>query len=130
MNEHEDFSGGCLCGQVRFVTTQPAANPHTCSCRMCQRHTGALTTVWVEFPKDAVSWIGEAGEPATYRSSAYSSRAFCANCGSTLGAIDDEPVVAFLLGVFDEADHASLIPASHSFRDRCPSWWRFGVNEN
>ena len=42
------------------------------------------------------------GAPAVYRSSDYSSRAFCPHCGSSLGAIDDAPTVALLIGAFDE----------------------------
>lgn len=117
-------AGGCLCGAVRFEAIGPADNPHTCSCKMCQRHSGALTTAWVEFPKDAVTWTGESGQPATYRSSEYSSRAFCSNCGSTLGAIDDEPVIALLLGVFDKPAYKELVPSSHSYRGTRPHWWK------
>lgn len=46
------FEGGCLCGWIRFQARGPAQKPHTCSCKMCQRHTGAPTTAWVEFPAD------------------------------------------------------------------------------
>ncbi|WP_461404091.1 GFA family protein [Falsiruegeria mediterranea] len=107
--------GGCLCGSIRFETTAKAENPHTCSCKMCQRHTGSLSAAWVEFPKSAVSWTGEGGPPSTYRSSAISSRAFCPACGSTIGAIDDQPTIALLVGCFDTTEHDDLIASSHSF---------------
>ena len=116
--------GGCLCGAIRFEALAPARAPHMCSCSMCQRHSGALTTAWVEFPKDAVSWTGDIGAPETYRSSDISSRAFCPRCGSSIGAIDDAPVIALLLGVFDAPDHEALKPTAHSFADRCPHWWK------
>lgn len=122
------YEGGCLCGAIRFEAKAPALNPHSCSCKMCQRHSGALTTIWVEFSKEAVVWTGPNGKPATYRSSEISSRAFCANCGSTVGAIDDGPVVALLLGVFDNADDKVLIPVAHSFRDSPPGWWRIEIH--
>ena len=117
------YLGGCLCGWVRFEAAGPAAKPHTCSCKMCQRHSGALTTAWVEFPKASVQWTGPGGAPATYRSSELSSRAFCATCGSSLGAIDDEPTVALLLGCFDTNSANELMPTSHSFEDGRPKWW-------
>ncbi len=117
-------TGGCLCGAVRFEATGPALKPHTCSCRMCQRHTGALTVCWVEFPKEAVTWTGR---PAFHRSSDFSSRAFCATCGSSLGAIDDQPTVALLLGVFDRANAQELRPTAHSYRGGRPRWWCVGV---
>lgn len=117
------YTGGCLCGATRFEATAPAAKPHTCSCKMCQRHTGALTVAWVEFPKEAVRWTGPSGAPSTYRSSPQSSRAFCARCGSTIGAIDDAPVIALLVGSFDRANAKELMPTYHSYRSARPRWW-------
>lgn len=103
-----EYDGGCLCGHIRFRALGPAHNPHGCSCKMCQRHTGALTAAWVEFPRSSVQWVGAGGAPATWRSSEWSSRAFCPVCGSSLGAIDDEPTVALLVGTFDAADDEGL----------------------
>jgi hypothetical protein len=121
------YSGGCLCGVVRFEAKGPALKPHTCSCKMCQRHTGALTAAWAEFPEDAVTWTGPGGPPATYRSSDYSSRAFCRECGSSLGAIDDAPVIALLIGCFDKNKGKELVPQYHSFRAGRPKWWKIGI---
>ncbi|MEO0783512.1 MAG: GFA family protein, partial [Pseudomonadota bacterium] len=96
----------------------------TCSCTMCQRHSGALTVAWVEFPKDAVRWTGPGGAPALWRSSDKSSRAFCPTCGSTIGAVDDAPVIALVLGIFDKPGAAARRPTSHSYRSKRPKWWR------
>lgn len=65
---------------------------------------GRAAVAWVEFDKD-------------------SSRAFCPACGSSIGAIDDAPVVALLLGIFDKTNSADLIPAGHSYRSARPKWW-------
>ncbi|MBN3143518.1 MULTISPECIES: GFA family protein [Pectobacterium] len=118
----KSYLGGCLCGQIRFRATGEPGNPHACSCTYCQQHSGAPTLLWVEFPRSAVEWIGEGGEPARYRSSDYSSRVFCPHCGSTLGAIDDEPTIALTIGNFDEKSSPELKPTSHSFEDCCPRW--------
>jgi len=118
------YQGGCLCGWIRYTAMGPADNPHTCSCRNCQQHSGALTATWVEFPRVNVTWTGPGGLPATFRSSDYSSRAFCARCGSSIGALDDAPTVALLLGGFDQADQPALAPTAHSFTDGCPAWWK------
>jgi hypothetical protein len=120
--------GGCLCGDIRFVAEGKPLKPHTCSCRMCQRHTGSLTAAWVEFPREAVRWTGPAGEPAKFRSSDFSSRAFCRRCGSSIGAIDDNPVIALLLGVFDKPNAASLKPTAHSYKGGRPRWWHVEVD--
>ena len=122
------YEGGCLCGNIRFSAEPPAEFPHTCSCTMCQRHSGALTVAWVEFPRDAVTWTGPGGEPATWRSSDASSRAFCPTCGSTIGAIDDAPVIALTLGAFDKRGAQALRPQSHSNRSKQPKWWHVSTD--
>ncbi|HGM5269736.1 GFA family protein [Serratia nevei] len=122
--ENPSYSGGCLCGHIRFQAHGLPGNPHSCSCDFCRRHSGAPTLCWVEFPRQAVEWNGPGGIPTLYRSSPYSSRAFCPRCGSTLGAIDDEPTVALATGSFDRADLPELRPTSHAFADVCPEWWR------
>ncbi len=128
MAQLKHYEGGCLCGSVRFSAHGPAGKPHTCSCKLCQRHCGALTVAWVEFPSDAVSWTGPGGAPATWRSSEWSSRAFCPACGSTIGAIDDKPVVALMLGAFDFPNRKELAPTSHSFVSKRPKWWHVTVD--
>jgi hypothetical protein len=121
------YTGGCLCGAVRFEAEGPPLKPHTCSCKMCQRHSGALTTAWVEFPKDKVRWTGKAGAPALYKSSQITRRAFCAKCGSTLGAVDVAPTAGLLLGVFDKAHLKELAPRYHSYRGGRPNWWSVAI---
>lgn len=122
------FKGGCLCGDIRFTVTGEPQNPHTCSCKMCQRHSGSLTQAWVEFAKEQVSWDGPGGEPSVWRSSDFSSRSFCSTCGSTLGAIDDDPVIAIVLGVFDSNNRLALKPSSHSNQSKQPKWWSIAVD--
>jgi hypothetical protein len=85
--------------------------------------------VWVEVPKAAVAWIGPGGPPSVYRSSAGSSRAFCPVCGSSIGALDDEPVVALLTGTFDTPHLKDLKPAAHSYVGARPRWWTPAVSE-
>jgi hypothetical protein len=117
------YEGGCLCGAIRFRATGLPGKPHTCSCATCRRHSGALTLAWVEFPSDAVEWTGPGGRPSVWRSSPYSSRAFCSVCGSTLGAIDDAPTVALATGIFDKPHLEDLAPTAHSYVSRRPRWW-------
>jgi len=130
MAKDKTYEGGCLCGYIRFKANGIPQNPHTCSCKFCQHHSGALTVAWVEFPKDSVQWTGDGGEPSKYRSSDFSSRTFCPKCGSSLGAIDDEPVVALVLGSFDSTNQQALMPMSHSFISRQPNWWHVDASKS
>jgi hypothetical protein len=123
MTQPKTYTGGCLCGSIRFSATSPAQKPHTCSCRLCQRHSGSLTQVWVEFAQDQVQRTGPGGAPATWRSSEWSSRAFCQTCGSTIGAVDDAPTLAIALGSFDSPNRKELAPVVHSYVSKRPRWW-------
>jgi hypothetical protein len=71
-----------------------------------------------------IRWTGDAGAPAIYRSSDFSSRAFCARCGSTIGAIDDAPVIALLTGAFDKPKSKALMPVADSYKSCRPNWWQ------
>lgn len=117
------LSGGCLCGFIRFTAVNPSSS-HSCSCDICQKHTGCQTAVWLEFHSADVAWTGEGGMPTLFRSSTASSRAFCARCGTSVGAIDDAQVTALLSGIFDHNERALFSPQSHSFQDMKPEWWR------
>jgi hypothetical protein len=90
---------------------------------MCRKHSGAPTLAWVEFPKAGVQWVGPGGQPSIWRSSDWSSRAFCPVCGSTLGAIDDAPMIALVTGSFDRPNLRELRPDYHSYVASRPSWW-------
>ena len=123
MEKEKIYEGGCLCGAIRFKAIGAVQNPHTCSCRQCQRHSGALTQVWIEFSQDQVEWGGAGGKPSLWRSSDQSNRAFCSTCGSTIGAIDDGPTLALALGTFDSPNRKELAPQFHSYVSKRPKWW-------
>jgi hypothetical protein len=123
MTKPKIYEGGCLCGNIRFTASGIALKPHTCSCTICQRHSGAPTQMWVEFEQHQVKWTGPGGKPSKWRSSDYSSRAFCSVCGSTIGAIDDKPTLAIAVGTFDSPNRKELAPEFHSYISSRPKWW-------
>jgi hypothetical protein len=123
MAKPKTYEGGCLCGHIRFRAAGPALKPHTCSCTKCRQQSGSLTQMWVEFAQGQVAWTGPGGAPATWRSSLWSSRAFCPVCGSTIGAIDDKPTLALAVGGFDHPNRQELAPAFHSYVSKRPKWW-------
>jgi DNA-binding winged helix-turn-helix (wHTH) protein len=75
-------AGGCLCGAVRYLITEPAHDTVICHCRMCQRFSGAPLSVSSVYGTEAVKFTR--GEPKYYKSSPFAERGFCANCGSSL----------------------------------------------
>jgi len=115
-----EYAGGCLCGQVRYRSTGAPSFPHYCSCRMCQRASGAPIVAWVEFPRDALAFEGP-GVPALYRSSEKMQRGFCPRCGGTICSIEDGSTKIYItVASLDDPD--AIVPASQSFPESAPAW--------
>lgn len=78
------FSGGCLCGAIRYESSAEPVFSINCHCRDCQRTTGTAYAPVLAVPKDAVEITQ--GEPTYYTVTADSgetvSRGFCPECGA------------------------------------------------
>jgi hypothetical protein len=79
------FSGGCLCGAVRYECSSEPVMALNCHCRDCQKSTGGACSASMFVPSDSLHISGE----VTYYekagdSSHLISRGFCAKCGSAL----------------------------------------------
>lgn len=115
------YTGGCLCGSIRYTTSGEPTFPHYCSCKMCQQWSGAPVVAWVDFPRDSLTWDGPGGEPAVYQSSELTQRGFCPTCGGTLFARDDgADTICMTVATLDNPD--SIVPESQSFPDAAPAW--------
>ncbi len=105
------FTGGCLCGRVRFVASGAPYRVGVCHCHDCRKHHGALFHASAIFPQDAVVIEGETRE--------YEGRFFCPHCGSSvLSRSADE--IEVNLGSLDETDQ--LRPTYELFTSRRESW--------
>ena len=92
MDRHE---GGCLCGDVRFVTTGAPWRVGICHCLDCRKNHGALFHASAIFPETAVTVTGA--------TRAYQGRHFCPRCGSPVFAqFGDE--IGVNLGALDAPD--------------------------
>ena len=63
------FTGGCLCGNLRFVASGRPYRVGICHCLDCRKHHGALFHASAIFPADAVTIEGEMRD--------YAGRFFC-----------------------------------------------------
>ena len=105
------LTGGCLCGDVRFVATGRPYRVGICHCLDCRRHHGALFAAAAIFPAAAVTVAGE--------TRAYEGRHFCARCGaSVFGRSGDEIEVS--LGSLDAPDR--LVPTYELWTIRREGW--------
>jgi hypothetical protein len=117
----KEFSGGCLCGRIRFTVRGMPEQPHLCSCRQCQRWSGAPLVAWVDFPIASLLWNGPEGEPAYFQSSSATKRGFCPHCGGTLCALDQGAASICLTSTsFD--DPSPFVPLFQSFPEQEPTW--------
>jgi hypothetical protein len=83
----EELEGGCLCGKVRFRTTQAPLRTFACHCTFCQKVTGSSFYAESVFPKDAVRF--NAGALSAYEHTSDGSNKkvfvhFCPSCGTTV----------------------------------------------
>lgn len=72
----EQYAGGCLCGDVRFVAVGQPFRVGICHCLDCRKHHGALFHASAIFPATAVTVVGDIGS--------YAGRCFCPRCGSSV----------------------------------------------
>ena len=116
-----EWTGGCLCGGVRFrVTAKPLA-AYYCHCSMCRRTSGG----GMFLASATVSIAGFAftkGKPAAYESTPGNLRLFCGACGSPLGArvAEDPKLIEVNLGCLDDPN--LITPELHQFTSSQVSW--------
>ena len=77
-----EWTGGCLCGAVRFQVTERPNMDAYCYCKMCQRWSGSVLTSWAGFK--AKDFRCTKGEIQFYKPSVFTARGFCPECGSSL----------------------------------------------
>lgn len=108
------FTGGCICGAVRYTINRPSLKAIDCHCSMCRRlHASDYATYLMVWPNE-VSWQGE-DNLTTYTSSEGGVREFCKNCGTTIrargqspdgreeitaGSLDDDPKIETVGHIF------------------------------
>ena len=103
------YTGGCLCGQVRWRAAAEPINVRLCHCRNCQRATGGPYFARALF-NDAD--VERSGETTRWASSQRLHRLSCTRCGTPVFAEpQDGPWIAVSLTTLDDA--AALAPGSH-----------------
>jgi hypothetical protein len=87
------FTGGCVCGAIRYECSAEPITMFNCHCRDCQRTTGSAFSPVVYLPAKAFKITQ--GTPRYYSTSSEmggeNKRGYCADCGSRLfGGASDE----------------------------------------
>ena len=117
----EIFTGGCLCGEIRYRITGAPVEALYCHCRMCQRAHAAPVVPWLTVPLESLTVT--AGNPVAYRSSAKAFRHFCSRCGTPLTwrRADSPRFVDISIASLDDPD--AVAPTLHVWTDSRIAWF-------
>lgn len=117
------FSGGCLCGAVRYTCdAQPGMAGH-CHCEDCRRTSGSGHSSHLVAPEASVALTGEvkayvraadSGNPV--------SRAFCPVCGAPVYSTNPAMPGMLFLRASSLDDLEVFQPQMHVFAMRAASW--------
>jgi len=132
-DEPFSYSGGCLCGAVRYEATGDPIVTGQCYCKDCRRASGSAFIPFLLFDAEAVRFTGETLQ---YRTSTLrggeATRNSCPKCGSLVfggvvgvdrdhtiyaGTLDDPSLFEPMVAIFtrDRPEWAALPPGIISF---------------
>lgn len=117
------FSGGCLCGKVRYSSTADPVMTAICHCKNCQKQAGTAFSVIVAVPRAALNVSGSLKDFVdTGDSGLPVHRNFCPECGSPLTTLVDAiPDLVFVkAGTLD--DTSKLVPTLEIFCSSAQGW--------
>lgn len=118
MTSDHKYTGGCLCGAIRYGFDVEPVDADICHCTMCQKATGGFFAPFMGVPTAELKWTK--GEPRFFRSSAIAERSFCPECGTplTFGYVD-KPKISVSIGSLD--DPAAVKPTfQYGIESRVP----------
>ena len=117
------FTGGCLCGSVRWESSEPPIVTRVCWCRDCQYLGAGSGTVNACFRTATFTVIGRTCDyPSVADSGNEMHRRFCPRCGTPLfSEAAVRPHLIFVrAGTFDDPERAS--PAMSIWTSSAPGW--------
>jgi hypothetical protein len=116
------FTGGCMCGAIRYECSAEPIVMGNCHCRDCQRATGTAFAAAILVPRNAVTITGDVKYfDVTGDSGSLVGRGFCPICGSRLFS---KPPIPELMGIMaGSLDDPSLFqPAMNIYTDSAQPW--------
>ena len=111
----EDWTGGCLCGAVRFRLNSAPFDGGWCHCRTCQLSSGSSAMAFATVP--VTDYVLESGMELVTKiaSSDFGRRSFCRACGTPLTMqVDHQPeTIDFTIATLDRPER--IAPGFHMF---------------
>ena len=98
-----EYTGGCMCGALRYRVSGAPVRVGICHCETCRRNTGAPFWAFAVFARERFAVLS--GETGFFQSSPESKRHFCRACGSPIySEWSDSDEVDVTLGSLDEPE--------------------------
>lgn len=121
----QSFTGGCLCGAVRYVCdAEPTMSGH-CHCEDCRRSSGTGHSSHLGVPEPALAVTGEVKGYARAANSGHMvTRYFCPTCGAALCSKNDAMPGMVFLRASSLDDLEVFKPQMHVYVSRAASWDR------
>ena len=118
------FTGGCVCGSVRYCVQGKPLRVSACHCKDCQRRTGSAFGIGCYFPKQAVKITQGKMKNFARKSDAgnFVKIRFCPFCGSSLmWQIKALPqAIGIAGGTFDNT--CWILPELHVWAKSAQNW--------
>ncbi|HXH53670.1 MAG TPA: GFA family protein [Sphingomicrobium sp.] len=118
-----NWTGGCMCGAVRYMLLSDAFDCGWCHCRTCQLSSGAPAMVFASVAAGDLHWTAGGEAVRTVKSSSFGHRAFCGRCGTPLYMrVDHQPeTIDFSVATLD--DPSLIAPQFHIFWGSRVAWF-------
>ena len=118
------FTGGCLCGSIRYEVRRKHLNAIHCYCGMCRKvHGTAFSTHIIVAKPDQLVWVQGKERLKVYESSPNAYREFCERCGTHIfvhGQAGDD-TAAIPAGTFDGDPGLTIV--GHMYVENQVSWF-------
>lgn len=116
------YTGGCLCGRVRYEVTAEPASVGYCHCTRCQRRTGTAASAQARLAPGSFRVVSGAELVRDYVPPDGFAKCFCGDCGSALWSKDpaNGEVMSVRLGSFDPGH--GLRPQFRAFTHYAAEW--------
>lgn len=119
----DTFSGGCLCGAVRYEISGDTRTFLHCHCERCRRSTGTGHASNLIIKPDSVHWLSGEDKLASYKvpQAERFRTVFCTTCGSPLPRVAPDMSIAVIpAGSLDREPQAK--PVGRIFWESRASW--------
>jgi hypothetical protein len=113
------FTGGCLCGRIRYRASGKPSDETHCHCEICRRASGAAFVSWATFKTADFAFTGK---PARFDSSEIAFRHFCPNCGTQLTFQFHKSPQSIDVTLASLDDPGMITPVDHIWTKRQIPW--------